>query len=94
MGGFVGALGNDRIGSRVLLRKAQWLNEAGEQNDTRGGIEFSNSLYQLGAIHARHAVIRDYDVELFSFEEFQALFSIDRDFHAIANFLKERAANQ
>ena len=66
----------------VLLGKPQGLHETGEQNDPRVRIHHANPLDQLPTVHGRHAVIRHNHVELGSFKEFKALFSVGRDLYA------------
>ena len=94
MRGLIGTFGDDRIGAGVLLGKAERVHEAGEENDARMGVALAQLIDYFHAIHLRHAIVGDDDIELLGIEEFQALFAIDGNFYATADLFQERAADQ
>ncbi len=88
MGGFVGALGDHGIRAGILLGESQRLHKTRQQNDTRMGIQHSNSLNQLTAVHTGHAVVGHDYIELRGLEEFQAIFAISRDLYATSDLFQ------
>ena len=52
------------------------------------GLQLANALNQFRPVHARHAVIRHHHIEVGALEEFQALFTVSGDLHAISHFFE------
>ena len=82
---------NHYVGAGIGFIEAQSVGEARYQNDADGGILLPQARDELHAIHLRHLIISDHDIEPLFAAQFERVLWSARCHYLVPQFLKDAA---